>query len=89
MKDIYLEITYRKGRPLAAYLFLRRDTGTKSALTKKIGTGLVADFDAKGRPIGVEITSPTKTTIAAVNAALRELDITPLTADDLAPLKAA
>jgi hypothetical protein len=31
MKERYLEITFRKGKPLAAYLYLPRRVGVKSA----------------------------------------------------------
>jgi hypothetical protein len=31
MRDRYLEITYRKGKPLAAYLYFPRESDTKSA----------------------------------------------------------
>jgi hypothetical protein len=37
MKDAYLEVTYRKGRPLAAYLYLPREPGVKIARSEKAG----------------------------------------------------
>ncbi|MBD3321785.1 MAG: hypothetical protein GF350_11880 [Chitinivibrionales bacterium] len=52
MKDRYLEITYRKGTPFAAYLYLSRKLGIKSTKSKKIENGLIADFDETGKPIG-------------------------------------
>lgn len=39
MKDRYLEVTFRKGKPLAAYLYLPRATGVKSARTEEAAPG--------------------------------------------------
>ena len=58
MKTRYLEVTFRKGKPLAAYLYLPREPGAKSARTELMGSGLLVDYQADGRPIGLEITAP-------------------------------
>jgi hypothetical protein len=58
MRDRYLEVTYRKGRPFAAYLYLPRPEGAKSARTEAVGEGLVIDLAGDGSPIGLEITAP-------------------------------
>ena len=42
MRDRYLEITFRKGKMLAAYLYLPRVIGAKSARTEEVGPGLLA-----------------------------------------------
>lgn len=89
MKDRYLEITYRNGKPLAAYLYLQRKIGVKSSRTKKIGNGLIADFDAKGNVIGLEIISPTTTNTKDINNALKSLALKPISELELALLKAA
>ena len=39
MKHSYLEVTYRKGRPLAAYYYLPRRDGDKSARTERAERG--------------------------------------------------
>jgi hypothetical protein len=44
MKDRYLEVTFRKGKPLAAYLYLPRQQNATSARTELVGAGLVADI---------------------------------------------
>ncbi|MBI4567354.1 MAG: DUF2283 domain-containing protein [Planctomycetes bacterium] len=54
MKHCYLEVTHRKGRPLAAYYYLPRRDDDKSAKTRRVAAGLLADFAADGRPIGIE-----------------------------------
>ncbi|OWY69568.1 hypothetical protein B7486_19620 [cyanobacterium TDX16] len=89
MKHRYLEVTFRRGRPLAAYLFLDRKPGDTSARTEKRDKGLVVDFAGDGRAIGVEITSPTVSSLEDINQVLNSLHEKPLTAEDVRPLAAA
>lgn len=89
MKTLYLEVTYRRGRAVAAYLYLPRETEEKSWRTLKAELGMVVDFDRNGYAIGVEITAPSKETVTALNRLLRSLGVPPLAADQLAPLRAA
>jgi len=44
MKNTYLEVTFRHGRPLAAYYYLSRRPGEKSYRTAKAEPGLVIDL---------------------------------------------
>jgi hypothetical protein len=88
MSKTYLEITYRSGKPFAAYLYLPRNPGDRSARTERRGKFLV-DFTDTGRPIGVEIPSVSNVDAAAVNQLLRDLHEKELTSADLAPLVAA
>ncbi len=89
MNESYLEVTFRHGRPLAAYLYLPRRPADKSHRTKRVEPGLVIDFRRDGRPIGIEILAPDKLTLAMFNRVLRELGLPPLKRADLAPLRAA
>lgn len=89
MKHSYLEVTFRKGKPLAAYLFLPRREGTTSARTETVAPGLLVDFSPDGQPIGVEITSPRTVTLEKINQVLKGLGLSELGPEDLAPLKAA
>ena len=89
MKSSYLEVTFRNGRPLAAYLYLPRRPNDKSYRTAKATPGLVIDFNRGGTPIGIEITAPAKLSAAALNRVLRGLGFPPMTRADLAPLRAA
>ena len=89
MKNSYLEVTFRHGRPLAAYLYLPRQPGDRSHRTAKAEPGLVIDFNRSGRPIGIEITAPAKLSAAALNRVLRRFGLPPVTRADLAPLRAA
>ena len=89
MKESYLEVTYRHGRPLAAYYYLPRDAGEKSVRTRRAEPGLVIDYSEGGRPIGIEITAPTKISVAALNTVLEGLGYPAVNHADLAPLLAA
>ena len=54
-----LQVTYRKGRPLAAYLHLSHKTGEKSTKAVPSPDGLlVVDYPANRQPVRVEITAP-------------------------------
>jgi hypothetical protein len=89
MKETYLEITFRHGRPLAAYLYLPREGDEKSARTEQAAPGLLIDFTAGDRPIGLEITAPGRVPAATINRVLADLGLAPLPEADLAPLRAA
>ncbi|MEQ8766417.1 MAG: DUF2283 domain-containing protein [Planctomycetota bacterium] len=58
MKHTYLEVTFRKGKALAAYYYLPRDSKDRSVRTEAVGSGLLVDYSEDDRPIGIEITSP-------------------------------
>lgn len=89
MNQPYLEVTFRNGRALAAYLYLPRLLKDKSARSVMAAPGLVVDYTSKGKAIGVEITSPATVSLAAVNRVLRDLGALPLKRADLEPLRAA
>jgi uncharacterized protein YuzE len=89
MNNSYLEVTFRHGRPLAAYLYLPRRPTDKSYRTKRAEPGLVIDFNRSGKPIGIEITAPAQVSAAALNRVLRRLRLPTVTRADLAPLRAA
>lgn len=89
MKEAYLEVTFRRGRPVAAYYYLPRRRGDKSYRTAQMGPGLVIDFNRSGSPIGIEITAPRRISLAAMNRVLRELGLSEVKRADLAPLRAA
>jgi hypothetical protein len=89
MKEPYLEVTYRHGRPLAAYVYLPREPGERSVRSSRAPLGMVVDFDRNGRPIGIELTAPGEVTLAALNEVLHDLGLPSLTAADVEPLRAA
>jgi uncharacterized protein YuzE len=89
MREPYLEVTYRHGRPLAAYLYLPQRPGQKSYRTKELAPGLLVDYARNGAAIGIEITAPKKTTLIRLNRVLTEIGQEKLKRADLAPLRAA
>jgi len=86
MKARYLEVTYCKGKPLAAYLYLPRLTGALAVRTEDAGRGLRVDYDADGKAIGLELTAPSVVTIADVNVVLGRIGVPELAPEDWAPL---
>jgi hypothetical protein len=85
-----LQVTYRKGRPFAAYLYLSRPTSERSARTEATADGLlIVDFAADGSPIGVEITAPGSVTLERVNETLRRIGVPALADAEFRPLQAA
>jgi uncharacterized protein YuzE len=89
MKPPFLEVTYRNGRPLAAYLYLPRREGDRSARTEDAGDGLFVDFAEDGRVIGVEILSPGRFALDGLNRVLDRFGHPPVTKSDVAPIAAA
>ena len=89
MKQPYLEVTFRNGRPLAAYYYLPRKPGQKSVRSRRVEPGLVIDFASGGQPIGIEITTPAKFSLDGLNRVLRDLGFAAATRDELAPVMAA
>jgi len=85
----YLEITFRKGKPVAAYLYLTDDQGEKSQRSEEFGSGLVLDFDQGDELVGIEITSPASMTVDSVNDALQRHHMPLIASDELSPLVAA
>jgi uncharacterized protein YuzE len=89
MEDRYLEVTFRKGKPFAAYFYLPRNPGEKSVRTEKAGAGILIDYGKSGRPIGIEITAPDKISLDVINEILAKLNLNPAEQEELAPLTAA
>ncbi|HYV85424.1 MAG TPA: DUF2283 domain-containing protein [Patescibacteria group bacterium] len=89
MNESYLEVTFRHGRPVAAYYYLPRKPGEKSHRARRIEPGLVIDLGRSGQPIGIEITAPSRITVAALNRVLTKLGLSRVTRNELAPLLAA
>ena len=87
MRERYLEITYRKGKPLAAYLYLSAASGVRSVRTESRDAGLVVDYGPGDQPIGLEITAPEQMTASQINAVLESLDLSPIGEEDLSPLR--
>jgi len=88
MKQRYLEVTFRKGKPLAAYLYLPRAAGAKAARTLDGGHGIRIDLDERGGLIGLEITAPSTVTVSELNSVLTQYGVPALNDEEWAPLAA-
>ena len=89
MKDRYLEVTFRDGKPFAAYLYLPRATDARSVRSEEVEHGMVIDFGPNDHPIGIELTTPEQVTIDRLNQVLQRLNLPPMREEELAPLSAA
>ncbi len=89
MKDRYLEVTYRNGKPFAAYLHLPREVDERSVRSEEVEHGMVIDFGPGEHPIGIELTAPEQVTIERLNQVLQRLNLPPMREGELAPLSAA
>lgn len=89
MRDRYLDVTYRKGQPMAAYLHLSRRVGVKASRSEQPTDGIVVDYATDDTPIGIEITAPGSVTVEQINDVLRDLGLDSIDGSDLAPLRAA
>ena len=90
MTERSLQVTYRKGRAFAAYLYLSHPTGEKSAKTVASPDGLlIVDYGATGQPVGVEITAPQAVPLERLNQLLADLGEAPLAEQDYKPVRAA
>jgi hypothetical protein len=85
----YLEVTYRKGKPLAAYLYLPRRSTDVSARVEPHGPGFLVDRSQDGRPIGIEMPSPSLVTVEGLNKVLSELHLDPVQPEEVGPVIAA
>lgn len=89
MVQPHLEITYRHGKALAAYLRLPRARGAQVAHTREMRLSILADVDSAGQLLGLEFLAPDSTTIAEVQSVLAEFQTSPVADEDLRPLRAA
>ena len=86
MSNRYLEITFLKGKPLAAYLYLTGKKSTQCAKAIKVDEGLIADYDQDGVPVGLEIISPATASVQQIKNALEKIHVEPIGENELAPL---
>ncbi len=85
----YLEVTYRHGRVVAAYYYLPRRADDDVARTERREAGLLVDYADDGRPIGLEITTPSRISRELLASTLLSLGCGPLVPGEFDPLLAA
>ena len=84
-----LEVSSYDGKLVAGYLTLPQNSGEKSVHTTEPEPGIVVDFAADGRALGIEFYTPSVVTLDAVNRVLESLNQPVATAQELALLFAA
>lgn len=85
----YLEVSYRQGHPIAAYLYLPRQPLDAVARTHRVTPTLLVDYASDDRPLGIELLDPAHLELATLNGLLTTLGHHALDHTDLAPLKRA
>ena len=88
-QELYLEMTYRRGKPFAGYLHLPCRDGDQAVRSRKVAPGLVVDYTEDERPLGIEIVSPGTVSIEDIQRVLSDLHCRQVTQDELAPLHSA
>ncbi len=83
-----LEITFRKGRPLAAYVHLGSKS-RKSSRTRELSPTILGDFARNGDLLGLEILAFDRVTLSRINKVLVSCGAEPLAKRELATLRAA
>ncbi|MBI1760338.1 MAG: DUF2283 domain-containing protein [Acidobacteria bacterium] len=91
MKHRYLDVTFRKGKVMAAYFYLQRKPGEKSQRTERHGEGILIDYGSDGQPIGIEFLAPDQISamLQELNQILSQKNIPPVQPNELIPLLAA
>ncbi len=89
MSAFSIQITYRKGMPFAAYIYLAGRPGQKSVRTREIGPDLLVDYASDGSPLGIEVVSPGDVTVDEINRVFDELGLGRPSPSELGPLRAA
>ena len=89
MSERYLEVTFRKGKPIAAYIYLRGRAGARSARTQEMAPGVLVYYGVSGEPIGLELTAPAEVRLGQVNLVLERLGLENISPEELAPLQPA
>jgi len=88
-RGLSLQVTYKGGKPLAAYLSLGYNGKRAVARTEEVSPDLLVDFAADGLPLGLEILSPGTVTVERVWAVFDHLGLERPPASELSPLPAA
>ena len=87
-QSVSLQVTYRKGKPFAAYIYLAKP-GQKSIRTASVSEDLLVDYAEDDTPLGIEIVSPGLVSIEEILSVFDRLGLGRIEAEELKPLRAA
>ena len=85
MTQAFLQVTYRKGKPWAAYLSIGQRRGRKVAVSRERGP-VVIDLDAEGNILGFELHTITPAGVERLKQELIAHELQELSNQDLQPL---
>ncbi len=88
LKHPYLEITYRKGKPVAGYLYLSEPPHQERCRTEEVSPGVLVDIGPDGEALGIEFLSPGSVTPEDLQAISRRLRGVEIPTEDLSPVMA-
>ena len=89
MSTFSVQVTYRKGKPFAAYIYLQRKPGQRAARTEQVSSDVLIDYAADGSALGIEIVSPGHVSLDEINQAFDRIGLDRPEPRDLEPLRAA
>jgi uncharacterized protein YuzE len=89
MKAISIQVTFRRGRPFAAYIYLDREPGQRVIRTEQVSEALVVDFGPDDRAIGIEVVSPDVVRLEEILEVFDRLGLPRPELSELRPLQAA
>ena len=76
-------VTYREGPLTAAYLRFQAVAPGGVARTQPDPDGMLVDFNAQGRPVGIEFIAPSKITVSGINTLLTKLNQPPAAGNEI------
>ena len=89
LKHPFLEVSYRKGKPFAGYLYLSDPRPRTPCRTEEIRPGVLIDLGDDGEPLGIEFLSPGAVTAEDLRAIETRLRGARLQREDLTPILAS
>jgi len=89
VKHPFLEVTYRKGKPFAGYLYLSDARPRVPCRTEEVRPGVLIDIGDDGEPLGIEFLSPGSVTLDDLRAIEARLSGAHLEWQDLSPILAS
>lgn len=88
LKHPFLEVTYRKGKPFAGYLYLSETPPHEPCRTEEVRPGVLVDIGSDGEALGIEFLSPGSVTPEDLRAIERHLHGVAVPTEDLDPIMA-
>ena len=86
LKHPYLEITYRRGKPFAGYLYLSDTQPQEPCRTEEVRPGVLVDIAPDGEALGIEFLSPGSVTPEDLRAIAERLHGIQVPTEDLSPI---